>query len=309
MIVTSDSDIKENCMKKILVLGAAGMAGHVVFSHLKETGKFDVAPVCFRTPLPESLGKSLTLNARDETSLRKIVKENASENSVVINCIGVLTKGARQNLANCIYVNAWFPHLLSEILSESKNSRLVHISTDCVFSGEKGNYVDTDKKDATDVYGMTKNLGEVVDDKNLTIRTSIIGPELKTNGEGLFDWVFSKRKDGKLDGWTKSIWSGVTTLELAKVIEKAIDENLAGLLQVSNNEKISKFSLVSLIVKEFGLAIKVNAVDGVALDKSIVASEKLSSIINVPSYEKMIRDLRGFMEGHKEIYERYFEKA
>ena len=111
----------------------------------------------------------------------------------VINCVGVLIKGSKESIENAIYINAYFPHMLERILHNT-TGKLIHISTDCVFSGEKGQYADNDPKDALDTYGMTKNLGEVVNTKDITLRTSIIGPELKNNGEGLFHWIYSQKR-------------------------------------------------------------------------------------------------------------------
>ena len=236
--------------------------------------------------------------------IKEIIEKEKPD--AVINCIGILIKGSRNNPANAIYVNAYFPHKLSELLhSVLPDSKVIHISTDCVFSGAEGNYKDTDVKNALDTYGMTKNLGELINDKDLTIRTSIIGPELRKNGEGLMHWVFNQREAGELNGYQKSIWGGVTTLELAKVIDSALDNEITGLYQVSNNEGITKYDLVSLIVREFNLPIKVNPVDGVICDKSIWNSERKDISYIVSSYEKMIRDIHEFMTDHKSLYKQY----
>ena len=287
--------------KKLLILGATGMAGHVAYTYLNETGKYDIATVCHSGKIEPN---SYELDIYDTNRLKEIIeKENPD---AVINCIGILIKGSRNNPANAIYVNAYFPHKLSEILHTiMPDSKVIHISTDCVFSGVEGNYKDSDVKNALDTYGMTKNLGELINDKDLTIRTSIIGPELKKNGEGLMHWVFCQREAGELNGYQKSIWGGVTTLELAKVIDEALDNGIAGLYQVSNNEGIAKYDLVSLIVKEFNLPIKVNAVEGVICDKSIWNSERKDISYQVASYEKMISDIHEFMIAHKSLYKQY----
>ena len=287
--------------KKLLILGATGMAGHVVYTYLNETGKYDIATVCHSGKIEAN---SYELDIYDTARLKEIIKKEKPD--AVINCIGILIKGSRNNPANAIYVNAYFPHKLSEILhSDFPNSKIIHISTDCVFSGVEGNYKDSDVKNALDTYGMTKNLGELINDKDLTIRTSIIGPELKKNGEGLMHWVFCQREVGELNGYQKSIWSGVTTLELAKVIDATLDNEITGLYQVSNNEGIAKYNLVSLIVKEFNLPIKVNPVEGVICDKSILNSERKDISYNVSSYEKMISDIHEFMIAHKSLYKQY----
>lgn len=287
--------------KKLLILGATGMAGHVVYTYLNEAGKYDIATVCHSGKIEPN---SYELDVYDNAKLKEIIENEKPD--AVINSIGVLIKGSRNNPANAIYVNAYFPHKLSEILhSVLPDSKVIHISTDCVFSGAEGNYKDTDIKNALDTYGMTKNLGELINDKDLTIRTSIIGPELKKNGEGLMHWVFSQREVGELNGYQKSIWGGITTLELAKVIDASLNNGITGLYQVSNNEGIAKYDLVSLIVKEFNLPIKVNAIEGVICDKSIWNSERNDISYKVASYEKMISDIHEFMIAHKPLYKQY----
>lgn len=288
--------------KKLLILGAAGMAGHAAYIYLKETGKYEIATVCRSGKIEPD---SYELDVYDTKQLAQIIEQEKP--NVVINCIGILIKGAKTNPANAIYINAYFPHKLSDILHKAvSGSKVIHISTDCVFSGKKGNYRDADEKDALDIYGMTKNLGELINDKDLTLRTSIIGPELKKNGEGLMHWIFSQKTDGEINGYQKSIWGGITTLELAKVIDSCIESDLAGLYQISNNNGISKYELVSLIVKEFNLPIKVNAVEGVVCNKSIVNTERQDFSFSVSSYDKMIKDIHKFMDAHKELYKQYY---
>lgn len=277
------------------------MAGYVIFTYLDGLNKYEIITACHSG----SIGNiSYLLDIYDTDKLKKIISDEKPD--IVINCIGILVKGSKNNPANAIYVNAYFPHLLSKLLKEiCSSSKVIHISTDCVFSGKDGSYKDTDVKNALDVYGMTKNLGELINDRDLTLRTSIIGPEQKANGEGLMHWVFSQKKVGQLNGFKKSIWGGITTLELAKVIDKAIDSDISGLYQISNNFKISKYDLVSLIVKEFNLPIKVNAVDGVVSDKSILNSIRSDFNYNVLSYSDMLKELHIFMNKYKNLYKQY----
>lgn len=288
--------------KKLLILGAAGMAGHAAYIYLKETGKYEIATVCHSGKVE---AESYELDVYDTGRLTQIIEQENP--TVVINCIGILIRGSKSNPSNAIYVNAYFPHKLSEIThSLLPNSKVIHISTDCVFSGNEGGYKDSDIKNALDTYGMTKNLGELINDKDLTLRTSIIGPELKKNGEGLMHWIFSQKAAGEINGYQKSIWGGITTLELAKVIDSCIESDLTGLYQISNNRSISKYDLVSLIVKEFGLPIKVNAVEGVVCNKSIVNTERQDFSFSVSPYDKMVKDIHEFMDVHKELYKQYY---
>jgi dTDP-4-dehydrorhamnose reductase len=288
-------------MKKMLILGASGMAGHAVYYYFSRRREFELYNLCFRHKLTDD---SIILDVHDIGGMKKTIKEIVPD--YIINCIGVLIKGSLDNPENAIYVNAYFPHILSRIVRESGlSARIVHISTDCVFSGKRGYYTDMDIKDATDVYGISKNLGEIIDDMNLTIRTSIIGPELKTNGEGLFQWLFSMRGKGTIDGYEKSLWGGVTTLELAKAIEQFIKHGISGLYQLTNGKKISKYELLRLIVCRFNLEIEVKKTEGVVCDKSIQSSYRKGFSYTVPEYTTMIDDLYQFMLENKTLYSQY----
>lgn len=288
--------------KNILVLGATGMAGHVIYTYLNETGKYNMSAVCHSGRISST---SYELDIYDTDRLIKIIEVEKPD--YIINCVGILIKGSKNNPANAIYVNAYFPHKLSQILSKIvPQGKVCHISTDCVFSGKKGKYRDNDVKDALDIYGMSKNLGELINGHDLTLRTSIIGPELKVNGEGLMHWIFSQREVGYLSGYKKSIWSGITTLELAKVVDACITANVTGLYQISNNIKITKYELISLIVKEFNLRIKVNEIDGLICDKSIINTVSRDFVYPISSYETMIKEMHAFMDTHKELYGQYY---
>jgi dTDP-4-dehydrorhamnose reductase len=153
---------------------------------------------------------------------------------------------------------------------------------------------------------MTKNLGEICDNSALTIRTSIIGPELKEDGEGLFHWVHTQRQKEYINGYDKTIWSGVTTLELAKAIEKLIEHDVTGLFQLTNGEKISKYELLILIVQQFEWKIAICRIDGIVNDKSILPSFKENLQYFVPSYQEMMKELYDFMCVNKTIYKQYF---
>ena len=186
-------------MKKILVLGATGMAGHVVYTYLTELKKYDIVGTTNSNNLE---GVSLKMNIFNKDEVEKIIKE--VKPNIIINCIGMLIRTSKSNPDQTIYGNAYFPYILKD-LAHKNNAKLIHISTDCVFSGKTGKYTETSFKDATDIYGLSKNLGEINDDKNLTIRTSIIGPELKQNGEGLFHWFMNQ--EDSVNGFKSNFWS------------------------------------------------------------------------------------------------------
>lgn len=282
--------------KKVLIFGATGMAGHVVYYYLQKTNKYDISNVVFRNKLTND---SIVLDVSDKFAVENLVKTIRPQ--FIINCIGVLVGGSRKHPDNAIFLNAYFPHLLKR-LSDEIDAKLIHISTDCVFSGKKGNYAEDDFRDADDIYGRSKALGEVLNDKDLTIRTSIIGPELKENGEGLFHWFMLQK--GSIKGFSKAIWGGVTTLELAKAIDIALQNNLIGLVQLSNGESIDKYSLLSLF-KEIWNKENVFLIedDNVIVDKSIQSSNKFE--FNVPSYRTMLVEQYDWMTSNKKLYVHY----
>ena len=222
-------------MTKVLVLGAGGMLGHVVREYL---ACFDVYKVV-----------GAARNAIDDNTVVFDVSqfdqlEQAIHNirpDIIINCIGVLVQASANSIDNVILINSYLPHLLVK-LGRKYKFKLVHISTDCVFSGRDGAYRDTDFRDGDTPYARTKALGEVIDNYNLTIRTSFIGPELNKDGTGLFHWFM--HQTGTVSGYSKAYWSGVTTIEFTKFIKVSIENNLTGLYQLSTPEKINKFTEV-----------------------------------------------------------------
>ena len=260
------------------------MLGHVLLNKLNESKAFQVYDI---TRNKEERINNFDCDVTNFNSLFEIIKEIKPK--YIINCIGVLIKGSIQDPSNAILINALLPHKLAQF-SNSINAKFIHISTDCVFDGSKGSYIETDNKTAQDTYGLSKSLGEINDDKNLSLRTSIIGPELKDDGEGLFSW-FIKQK-GEVNGFSESIWGGVTTLVLADVIIKSINENYTGLFHVTNGQPISKFDLLSLIKEKFELNnIDLKRISGKKADKSL---RTRFNYFNIPSYEEMISKMRNY---------------
>lgn len=283
--------------RRILLFGATGMAGHMVYYYLQNTCKYDIINVVFRNKLTED---SIIVDVTDKNAVADVVKRVRPD--LIINCVGVLIKGSKKEPDNAILINAYFPHLLKK-LSDEVGAKMIHISTDCVFSGEKGNYTEEDFRDADDVYGRSKALGEIINDKDLTLRTSIIGPELRQNGEGLFHWFMHQQ--GKINGFKTTIWGGVTTLELAKAIDVAIQQEKKGLVQLSNGKAISKYDLLKLFQKVWDKQdIEIFPFDGNGVNKSILRSEKFNYL--VPEYNQMLLDQREWMNEHRLLYSQYF---
>ncbi|MDD3322943.1 MAG: SDR family oxidoreductase [Paludibacter sp.] len=285
--------------KKLLLLGATGMAGHVAYYYLNATGKYEITNVVFRNKLTDD---SLILDITDKLATKKLLRDVQPD--IILNCVGILIRGSQLYPDNAIYINAYFPHLLERLAAEV-NAKLIHISTDCVFSGLKGNYSETDIRDADDIYGKSKGLGEVINDKDLTIRTSIIGPELKKNGEGLFHWFMNQK--GQINGYIGAYWGGVTTLELVKAIDSAIDQKIVGLVHLTNGERISKYDLISLfkeIWKRDDLIIM--PCNGKSIDKSLRKSEKFKFAVS--TYNQMLIDQFEWMQKNSILYSDIYSK-
>ena len=177
------------------------------------------------------------------------------------------------------------------------------MSTDCVFSGKSGNYTEDSLRDGDTFYDRTKALGELEDNKNITLRNSIVGPDIKESGIGLFNWFMKQTEE--VGGFTGAIWTGVTTYTLAKAMEQALKENLTGLYNLVNNESINKFDLLGLFNKYFrGGEIKINPNDKLQLDKSLRRKREDFGFI-VPSYEQQIKEMREWVDEHKELYPHY----
>lgn len=271
------------------------MLGHQVVNYFLKFDDYDVIDIAFRSKLRE---KTIISDVTDKTAFEKVVTELSPD--FIVNCIGVLIHGSN-NVENAIYLNAYLPHQLKKI-SKNIGAKLIHISTDCVFSGDKGGYIESDVKDGKGVYSQTKILGEIEDDANLTLRTSIIGPELKDNGEGIFHWFMGQ--SGDISGFTKAIWSGVTTIELAKAVKWSIDNDITGLYHVTNNTLISKHELLKLFQKHTKKDINIKPVDGNNVDKSFIDTRLLMNY-KIPSYDEMISDMASLIVNNRSLYSQY----
>ena len=164
-------------MKNILIFGSSGMAGHMITKYLLSLHKYNIINISYPKKFDEN---SLLMNIENKNQVEEIIKKNKPD--IIINCIGVLIKFSETNPDKAIYINSFFPHQL-EALGKLYNCKIIHISTDCVFSGRKGSYNESDIKDGIGFYAQSKAIGEIVNNKDLTLRTSIIGPEIKEDGD------------------------------------------------------------------------------------------------------------------------------
>ncbi len=262
------------------------MAGHMVTRYLRSLNKYEI----FNASLDKLDKTTIKIDVENKNLVKKVL--NKIKPNIVINCIGLLIKDSAEKPAMAIYLNSFFPHYLSE-LGKILNFKLIHLSTDCVFSGKKGNYSESDVPDGEDHYAKTKLLGEIINQRDLTFRTSIIGPEINKNGTGLFHWFLTQT--GNIKGFTNVYWTGVTTLELAKVIDKAIEQELNSLYHLVPNEKISKFDLLNLINEIWEKEIEIIKFEDNRSDKSLINSRKDFNY-NIPTYRKMLTELYTWMK-------------
>lgn len=282
---------------KYIVLGATGMAGHTICLYLQEQGHYVTAFSTSAFPYCNNVNG----DAMDKQFITSMLRDG--DYDVVINCIGILNQACHREPSRAVYLNSYLPHLIADTLRDT-NTKLIHMSTDCVFSGKLGNYSENSFRDGETFYDRTKALGEIEDDKNLTFRNSIIGPDMKENGIGLFNWFM--KQSGSINGYSKAIWTGVTTLELAKAIERAAVENLTGLYNLVNNESISKFELLGLFnnyMRDGELSIKPS--ETVNLNKSLV-NNRTDFSFEVLNYERMVIEMKEWIHSHKELYPHYF---
>lgn len=280
---------------KYLVLGAGGMAGHLITNYLIEQN--EIVEGLERRNLP--FCKTHVIDATNFDKVKNIIQNN--DYDIIINCIGLLNQNAEDNVDQAILLNAYLPHFLAKITKET-NTRVFQMSTDCVFSGKKGHYTELDLPDGETYYDRTKALGELNDNKNLTFRNSIVGPDINCNGIGLFNWFM--KQSGEIKGFEKSIWTGVTTLTLAKAMHKASKQNLTGIYNLVNNDNISKYDLLELFNKYSGKELRINKVEGIKQDKSLYRTRN-DFEFTVPSYEQQVSEMFQWIDEHKELYTLY----
>jgi dTDP-4-dehydrorhamnose reductase len=276
---------------KILVLGAGGMLGHKLIRTLP--ADWEVRGTV-RSPAADYARYGLFNEARlvseveasDFDSVRRAITQVAPD--WVINCIGIIKQleAAKDPLIS-LEINSLLPHRLAR-LGREQGFHLIHISTDCVFSGRRGNYTEEDISDAEDLYGRSKFLGEINDGAALTLRTSLIGRELQTRN-GLVEWFLTPRQ-GPVQGFTRAIYSGLTTLELSRVIARIIAESpeLNGLYQVAS-DPINKYDLLLLLREAYHLQREVTPAEQPIIDRSLNGGRfRAAAGYQPPSWQKMV---------------------
>ena len=281
---------------KILVLGASGMIGSTITRVLSQTTNWEVYGTVrdemikkyFPDFISSKLISEIDVDTCDLVQLFREVKPN-----VVINCIG-LTKHLSEadDPLRVIPLNALLPHQLNRHCEEN-NSRLIHISTDCVFLGEKGNYTEENPSDANDIYGKSKYLGEVIDTSAVTLRTSTIGREFQTKN-GLLEWFLAQQE--KCKGYANAIFSGLPTVTLAEVIRDYVipNKSLVGLYHVAG-PAIGKYDLLRTIAKEYGKNIEIERDESFKIDRSLNA-DKFRDVTGyvAPDWPSLIKSMHNY---------------
>lgn len=282
---------------KFLVFGCNGMAGHTICLYLQEQGhKVDGFARTKSRFVPTIIG--------DVKDIGRVGEAVVSDDyDAVINCIGILNDYAERDQEAAAYLNAYFPHLLAK-LAENKKTIVVNISTDCVFSGRRGGYTEQDIPDGTSFYARSKALGELIDGKNITLRCSFVGADMNPEGIGLMNWFL--RQKGAVKGYSKVFWTGLTTLQLAKIIEEAVRVQAAGLYHMVPAKSISKYELLELFncfLRKKKIHIEQD--ETVKVDKSMKRTNFAGMNYAIPDYETQIRELGDWMRAYKELYPHY----
>ena len=287
---------------KVLVIGATGMLGYSLFSNLSDYSELDVYGTVRNVNGKEKffegkLEKLITnVDVNDGSSLAKAIE--TLRPNIVINCIGLIKQHSiSKQHCDAISINALLPHKIAGICDEI-GAKLIHFSTDCVFTGDKGNYLETDLPDAQDLYGKSKCLGEVSYAPHLTLRTSIIGHELSTS-VSLIDWFLSQ--NGSTKGFSKAVFSGLPTCVIAKIIAESIipKADITGLYQLSV-EPIDKYSLLQLVASIYNKEIAIIESADLVIDRSLNSAALQKTIdFKVPSWESLITEM------HSDYKKRY----
>ena len=282
---------------KILILGTAGMLGNTLYRYFRDITAHDIvgasrSPIC--APAMHQTKNAVLVSGIDvenTDSLTQLLNNHRPD--IVINCVGIIKqRDDADDPLTTLPINALLPHRLSQLCG-LLGARLIHISTDCVFSGKKGMYAENDQPDADDLYGRSKLLGEVDASHAVTIRTSLIGHELHSN-KSLLNWFLSQT--GKVLGYRRAIFSGFPTFEIARIVDQYIlpTSSLHGLTQVSA-DPIDKLTLLNLIKDIYGKAIEIQPDDQISIDRSLDSSRfrKLTGY-KPPSWTELITAMHRF---------------
>jgi dTDP-4-dehydrorhamnose reductase len=272
---------------KMLVIGGNGMAGHMMVRYFRKAG----AEVWYTVRQASGGTGELVLDATDLDAAEEVVERVRPD--LVVNCAGVLNRDAERRPKEAYLVNGLLPHWLARA-AERAGGRLIHISTDCVFRGDRGGYRESDRPDGETAYARTKAIGEVHDPRHLTIRTSIIGPEIRESGIGLLRWFLGQK--GTVDGYARVFWNGVTTLELARAVDYAAARpEIGGLVHLTAPRVVSKLELLGMFREAFGRDdVAIRPAHEPRIDRTL-ARERTDFGYTPPDYPEMLAELAEWM--------------
>ncbi|MFA9464124.1 MAG: sugar nucleotide-binding protein [Velocimicrobium sp.] len=281
----------------ILVLGASGMAGHMISTYLKEKG-YTVSTLSGHTQFDL---ETVILDVQNTKLLSEYLRSHKFD--LVINCIGLLIKDCEENKAKAVLVNAYLPHFLENFYKDSQ-TKVIQLSTDCVFSGKHPPYYENTLPDGELFYDRVKSIGELRNEKDLTFRMSIIGPDRNQNGIGLFNWFMAQTKS--IYGYGNVFWNGITTLELAKAIEFSITCNITGLYHLVPKESISKYNLLLLCKEVFQKnSLLIFPIKVQNSNKQLV-NTRTDFSYQVSNYKTMMIDMKQWIDDHSALYSHYY---
>ena len=282
---------------KFLILGCNGMAGHMLALYFYEQG-YDV------TGFAREKSKFVDTVIGDARNLELIKKTiNGNNYDAVINCIGLLSHFAENNHEAAVFLNSYLPQYLANVTAIIE-SQIIHLSTDCVFSGKRGGYKEYDFPDGMLFYDRSKALGELNDGKNITFRSSIVGPDMSSDGIGLVNWFMQQK--GRVRGYKNAIWTGQTTLQLAKTIENAVIQKIYGLYNMVPSKSISKYDMLLLFNKYLREEpVEIIPESNFTVDKSLIRTNFKKFCYSIPDYEVQIKELGSWMQKHKKLYPHY----
>jgi dTDP-4-dehydrorhamnose reductase len=283
--------------KRALVLGSLGMLGHTIGRKLAQSENFNVVGIDRVTPdsvIDQQLGfETISLDVLEKTTLEKFLTLHNFE--AVINGIGLLVKNSENHPELAQQLNADFPHYLEKFFSNSP-TKIIHISTDYVFSGANSPYRETAQPDNNTIYGRSKAQGEISNGKDLTLRTSIIGPELFDQQQSLFGWFLHQH--GAITGYTRALWSGVTSLQLANEIEQILTNSdssvYSGIAHYATPDPISKFELLEKMNRVFERNLTIRPDDQIR-PQFVLVNTRPELNFEIPPLERQLLELKDWM--------------
>jgi dTDP-4-dehydrorhamnose reductase len=284
-------------MANVLVLGAGGMVGHVAAKYLIDK-KYNVTSLSnSRRITPDTI----LLDVRNINELDAFFKSNNSFD-LIINCIALLVRQSDENKALAVYLNSYFPHFLEHRFSDTK-TKIIHISSDGVFSGLNAPYFENCKTDAVRFYGKTKALGEIDNRKDLTIRVSPIGPDISNDTTSLFNWFMMAR--GNIQGYSKVFWNGITSIELAEFIEKAYLNDYNGICHIYSKEVISKYILLTKLKKIFNKNDVNITINNKIQTNNTMLAKRYEIKYEPKDYDVLLSDMKNWIRSNINLYPYY----